>query len=563
MKTKQIVQSILLFTLVCSQLLAQQEAVPAGEDPAPGSFQVPESYVDRVRREGTLLTLALRDVMRLALTNNLEIAIEEFNEDLNRERHTIARGFYDPVLSFSVGLESSDSPSTSILTAGSGVATFSRDAFTWSNSLQQNIRGGGSFSLNFNNSRNMSNNTFSTINPQFGSDFNVNFIQPLWRGFRQTSTERELKLVNLDSEITESQFKQRVSEIVQQVQNQYWELVYAIEDHETRRQSMELAIVQYLNNRQRVQIGVLAPIEVTSAQAEVSTREQEMIQAEVQIVNAQNALKQLLAPDPSHSIWNLSLIPTDPPEPQEVQIGMEEAIQTALARRPELEQMRLGLEKNEVDQEYFNQAGKPMVNVRANFGSTGRSGVVFKTVAIDFDGDGIPDRQQRVPDPDNPSFGNLAGSVGQALSYDFINWGIFADIELPLFNRSSEGQLAQVRISQARLLSQMKNQQQMIIVDVRNAYESLAIQVKRLEAARVARRLSEEQLDGENKRFEAGLSTNFEVLRFQRDLAQAIGQELRAQVDFQQALTALRKAMYTIVDDNDIILAKQRETEGN
>ncbi len=563
MKTKQIVQSIVLFTLVGSQLLAQQEAVPAGEDPAPGSFQVPESYVDRVRREGTLLTLALRDVMRLALTNNLEIAIEEFNEDLNRERNTIAKGFYDPVLSFSVGLESSDSPSTSILTAGSGVATFSRDAFTWSNSLQQNIRGGGSFSLNFNNSRNMSNNTFSTINPQFGSDFSVNFIQPLWRGFRQTSTEHELKLVNLDSEITESQFKQRVSEIVQQVQNQYWELVYAIEDHETRRQSMELAIVQYLNNRQRVQIGVLAPIEVTSAQAEVSTREQEMIQAEVQIVIAQNALKQLLAPDPSHSIWNLSLIPTDPPEPQEVQIGMEEAIQAALARRPELEQMRLELEKNEVDQEYFNQAGKPMVNVRANFGSTGRSGVVFKTVAIDFDGDGIPDRQQRVPDPDNPSFGNLAGSVGQALSYDFINWGIFADIELPLFNRSSEGQLAQVRISQARLLSQMKNQQQMIIVDVRNAYESLAIQVKRLEAARVARRLSEEQLDGENKRFEAGLSTNFEVLRFQRDLAQAIGQELRAQVDFQQALTALRKAMYTIVDDNDIILAKQRGTEGN
>ncbi len=563
MKIKQIVPSIVLFTLVCSQLLAQQEAVQAGEDLASGRFQVPESYVDRVRREGTILTLALRDVMRLALTNNLEIAIEDFNEDFNRERNTIARGFYDPVLRFSVGLESSDTPSTSVLTAGSGVATFSRDAFTWSNSLQQNIRGGGMFSLNFNNSRNMSNNTFSTINPQFGSDFDVSFTQPLWRGFRQTSTERELKLVNLDSEITESQFKQRVSEIVQQVQNQYWELVYAIEDHETRRQSMELAIVQYLNNRQRVQIGVLAPIEITSAQAEVATREQEMIQAEVQIVNAQNALKRLLAPDPSHSIWNLSLIPTDPPEPRDVQIGMEEAIQTALARRPELEQMRLELEKNEVDQEYFIQAGKPMVNVRANFGSTGRSGVVFKNVAVDFDGDGIPDRQQRVPDPDNPSFGNLAGAVGQAFGYDFTNWGIFADIEFPLFNRSSEGQLAQIRISQARLLSQMKNQQQMIIVDVRNSYESLAIQEKRLEAARVARRLSEEQLDGENKRFEAGLSTNFEVLRFQRDLAQAIGQELRAQVDFQQALTALRKAMYTIVDDNDIVLAKQRETGGN
>ena len=109
----------------------------------------------------------------------------------------------------------------------------------------------------------------------------------------------------------------------------------------------------------------------------------------------------------------------------------------------------------------------------------------------------------------------------------------------------------------------MKNQQQLIIVDVRNAYESLAIQEKRLAAARVARRLSEEQLDGENKRFEAGLSTNFEVLRLQRDLAQSRGQELRARVDYQQALTALRKAMYTIVDDNDIVLAKQRDPEGN
>ena len=462
MKTQQICRCIVLFILVCSQLLAQQEAVPAG-DPAEERFQVPESYVERVRREGTILALSLRDVMRLALTNNLEIAIEDFNEDLNRERNTIARGFYDPILRFTVGLESSETPSTSILTAGSGVSTFARDAFTWSNSLQQNVRGGGTFTLAFDNSRNKSNNTFSTINPQFGSNFDVSFTQPLWRGFRQTPVERELKLVNLDSEITESQFRQRVSEIVQQVQNQYWELVYAIEDHETRRQSMELAIVQYENNRQRVLIGVLAPIEITSAQAEVATREQEMIQAEVQIVNGQNALKQLLAPDPNHSIWNLSLIPTDPPLPGEVKLGMDEAIQTALTRRPELEQMRLELEKTEVDQEYFIQEGKPMVNVRASFGSTGRSGVVFRTVAVDFDGDGIPDRQERVPDSDNPSFGNLTGAISQAFSYDFTNWGIFADVEIPLFNHSN-GMPIGVQIMSKKLSeSELLNFSQMLL----------------------------------------------------------------------------------------------------
>lgn len=556
--TKKNIQCIVLFALICSQLLGQEEPTLPGDDPVQSSLEGSESYVNRTRREGEFLTLALRDVMRLALTNNLEITIEEFNGDLNQERNTIARGFYDPVLSFTLGLESWNTPSTSVLTAGSGVETFTREGFTWSNSLQQNMRGGGRLNLAFNNSRSESNNTFSTINPQFGSDFTVSFIQPLWRGFRQTPTEHELKLVNLDSEITESQFKQRVSEIIQQVQNQYWELVYALEDHETRRRSMELAISQYENNRQRVQVGVLAPIEITSALAEVSIREQEMIQAEVQIVSAQNSLKQLLAPDPNHSIWYMGLIPIDSPEPQDIQIDMEEAIRIALSQRPELEQIRLELEKNKIDREYLIQEGKPVVNLRANFGSTGRSGVVFKTVRVDLDGDRIPDMQQSMRDPSNPSFGNLLGAMWQTVGHDFINWGVFADIEIPLFNKSSEGQLAQARINQNRLMNQMKHQQQIIIVDVRNAYESLSIQKKRLDAARVARQLSEEQLDGENKRFDAGLSTNFEVVRFQRDLAQTISQELRTRVDYQQSLTALRKAMYTIVDDSDIVLAKQR-----
>jgi len=522
----------------------------------------PEAWADQARRSGTVLDLSLDDSMRLALTNNLEIAIEEFNEDLNQERFVAARGFYDPILRFTIGVESSDIPSTSVLQAGSGVATFSSDRFTWNNALDQNVPGGGRLSLSLSNSRNATNSRFSTINPQFAAQFNVNFTQPLWRGFRRTQTERQLKLVNLDSEISDSQFRQKVSEIVEQVQNQYWELVFAIQDHETRRRSMELAQVQYQNNRQRVQLGVLAPIEVTSAQAEVSSRDQEMIQAEVQIVASQNSMKRLLAPDPRHGIWNITLIPTDSPTLQDVQISLQEAIDIGLARRPELEQITLRLDKAEVDRTYYAAEVKPSVNLRFDFGSTGRSGVVFGTVPVDLDGDLIPDTQVRVPDPDNPAFGNLIQSLDQVLGFNFNNWGIFADVEIPLFNRAREGELGQVRIEQARLMNEFKNQQQMIIVDVRNAVQSLAIQRKSLEVAGISRQLSEEQLDGETKRFEAGLSTNFEVLRFQRDLAQAQVQELRARVDYQKALTALRKAMYTIVDDNDILLARQKPADG-
>ena len=515
-----------------------------------------ESYVERVRRQGAVLELSLKDAIRLALTNNLEITIEDFNQELDRERSVTTRGFFDPILNFRFGLQSSETLSTNLLTAGAA-ETFIVDGFVWDQSVDQNVPGGGRLNASFGNNRRATNdNTFSTINPEFASDFSLGFTQPLWRGFLRTATDRELKLINLDSEISDSQFRQRVSEIVQQVENQYWELVFTIENQETRRQSMSLAVVQYENNRKRVEIGVLAPIEVTAARAEVSIREQEMIQAEVQIVNAQNALKRLLAADPQDSIWNLTLIPTEAPKTEQIGIDLHQAIEAALSRRPELEQMKLELGKNDVDQEYYQRESKPAVNLQVSFGSTGRAGTVFDIVPV-FDEDGEVIDQERVPAPDSPAFGNFIQSIDQVFRFNFTNWAVFADVQIPLRNRTANGQLAQVGLARERLLSQVKNQQQLIMVDVRNAFEGLSIQRKSLEAASVARQLSQEQLDGENKRFEAGLSTNFEVLRFQRDLAQARVQELRALVDYQLALTALEKAMDTIVDENDIVLARR------
>ena len=515
-------------------------------------FSRPESYVERVRREGAFLELTLNDAIKLALSNNLEITIENYNEEIHRQRMVGTKGFYDPVLNFTVGWNSLTIPTTSVLDAGRGIAERSSDNFAWNSALEQNFPGGGSFNVGFDNQRFSSNSTFSFINPRFGSDFAISLRQPLWRGFKRTETDRQLKLVNLDSQINDSQFEQRVSEIVQEAQNQYWELVFSIANHETRRHSVELAIIQHQNNQKRVRIGVAAPIEITSSHAEVASREQEMIQSEVDIIRAQNGLKRLLAPDPKASIWNLVLISIDCPQSQEVRITLEEAIETAISRRQELEQVRLEIERNEVDRSFYQKEGKPRIDLRADFGSRGASGRVFSGVGGFFGGTGVPE-----VDENNPSFGNLTKAWGQTFGFDFTNWGIFADVRIPLRDRSNAAQLAQVAIRERQLLSRLKDQQQMVIVDVRNAFESIVTQKKRSEAARLAGRLSEEQLEGENKRFQAGLSTNFEVLRFQRDLVQAVSQELRAEIDYQLALVSLQKAMYVITDANDIRIARR------
>lgn len=511
-----------------------------------GDLVIPESYVTRMRQEGPVLEVSLKEAIRLSLVNNLEIAIENYNEDLNREQIIKTHGFYDPTYRFSVGWTSSESPTTSSLQAGGAITVNNTDRFSFDNQLLQNVAGGGILDISFINRRNKTNSNFSFINPRFNSSFNVAFTQPLWRGFRKTGTERQIELYNLDSDINETQFEQRVSEVVQQVQDQYWELAYAVEANETQRQSVELAAIQHENNRKRVDIGVMAPIEITSSQAEIARREQEMIQSEVQIITAQNALKRLLASDPGAGIWNVALIPTDAPRIVDVPISLQESIRTAIERRPELTQIQLQMEQNEINRNYIQKDGKPSLNLRANFGSNGASGQVFDPI-----GGGTV--------PDDPRFGNFTTAWAQVLTFDFPVWGVFMDLEIPLRNRSNEADLATAMIRERQLLSTLKNQEQMIIVEVRNAYEGLATRRKSLEAATVASQLSREQLDGETKRFEAGLSTNFEVLRFQRDLAQSQVSELRALVDYQLALTALQKALFTIVGESDIVLAKGSE----
>ncbi len=418
----QVKPSVTTTILWVGLLLPSQGWAQDSQAASQGDLVIPESYVTRMRQEGPVLEVTLKEAVRLALVNNLEIAIENYNEDLNREQIIKTRGFYDPTYSMSVGWTSSESPTTSSLQAGGAITVNNTDRFSLDSQLLQNVAGGGILDISFINSRNKTNSRFSFINPRFNSTFNVAFTQPLWRGFRDTDTERQIELFNLDGDINETQFEQRVSEIVQQVQNQYWELAYAVEANETQRQSVELAAIQHQNNRKRVEIGVMAPIEITASQAEIARREQEMIQSEVQIITAQNALKRLLASDSGASIWNVVLIPTDVPKVEDVLISLEESIRTAIERRPELDQIQLQMEQNEINRSYYQRNGKPSLNVRGNFGSNGASGQVFDPI-------------NQEPAPDDPRFGNFIRSWTQVFTFDFPVWGVFLDLQIPLRNR--------------------------------------------------------------------------------------------------------------------------------
>ncbi|HSR51640.1 MAG TPA: TolC family protein [Acidobacteriota bacterium] len=538
-KTLILIASLLFF---CVPLAAQEPEQEEERSPLEISRQlqaeqleVPPPYREKVEDTGqTIMELSLQDAIRLALLHNLDIAIENFNEELTREQIVSTRGFYDPNLSFTIGYEDAEAPTISQLDAGEGQAVRQAKDFRYTASWLQNLPNGSNFQVSYFSNRNDSNNEFLFANPAYNSSFSFDFTQPLWRGFRETSTQRQLKLSNLNLELNDLQFEVQVANVIQQVQDRYWELVFAINNYETRRQGMSLAITQHQNNQKRVNIGVSAPIEITSSRAEVALREQEMISSEVQIINAQNRLKQLMSDDPMASIWSVTLFPTDSPRTPEVDMSMDQSIDLALQNRPELKQVETNIEQNTINQKFYQRELKPQVDLRFSYTSRAAGG-----------GD----------------MSGLGDVFTEAFSFDFNTWAVFADVRIPLGNRQMQGQLAQSRIRERQNLSRLKNAQQGIIVEVRNAYEGLKTQKKRLQSARLAKELSQEQLRGENKRFQAGLSTNFQVLRFQRDLTSAEAQELRALIDYEQAVTALMRATHQIIEQSQVSLARQQEQQ--
>jgi len=506
------------------------------------------SYVERARKAGNVQELTLRQAIEMALTRNLDIVVQGYSVTLNRLQMKGALGFYDPQMTFTAGLNSATVPTANVTQGGSGnvattIPTIATRVSNFAPGITQNVPGGGSFTASFLNNRTTSNNTFNFLNPQYVSGLNMAFSQPLWRGFLTGDpAQHQIHILRLNAKLTDSQFEQQVAQIVQQVHNAYWSLVLALETYEVASQTRDLAKVQESTTEQKVQSGFLAPLALTSGKAEVALHDQEMIQDEVQIISTENAFRQLLSPTPSDPIWNLTLIPVDRPKMQPLDVTIDGAIKTALERQPELTQVGIQLEENAVDRKYYKNQSRPAVNLSVGAGSTGVAGTIF-------------DPTTGTHLTSNPAYGGYPVAWRQAGAFDFPTWNVAVNVQIPLRNRTLEAQYATSVLSQQQLLTQQKSTAQSVIVSVRNAFESVQLQQKAVDTARLNRELAEEQLHSSTARFEAGFSTTFEVLRYQRDLSDARIRELQAQINYELAVAALQRAMNTIVSANDIELA--------
>ena len=338
-----------------------------------------QAIANQPARVGVTITerkLTLNDAIEMALKNNLEIEIERTNVGLAKQQVNAARGYFDPNFRWLPAFESRNTPVGSVLQGAGG--KLSEKYFAQNAYYNQKISNyGTAFHVDFENSRSSTTNAFTSLNPFITSRLVVGFTQPLLRN-RTTDRERtELRIRRKQADVSEVDFQLRVIDVIDRVQQVYWSLVAARQDMSVKLDGVEWARKNLAQNKRMIESGTLAPVELSASEAELERRLDTYYASVGVVTEVENALKVLLAPERTASIWSDQIVPVEmktlePPASDDVR----QAVEMALKRRPELRQVALRQDANAIQKAYNANQTKPQVNLVANYTNMGLGGTL-------------------------------------------------------------------------------------------------------------------------------------------------------------------------------------------
>lgn len=533
--------------------------------------EAPRANIDAAKTR----RLTLREAITGALNNNRDLEIERVNVQLQEFDLQASKGAFDPKLSTGIYFDHRNTPVASLIAGGENGQVKTTD-FTGSTKLTQRTPWqGGSFSASFDQNRATTDNLFYSLNPQFTTSLNIEYTQPLWRNREIDPERRQIKIAQKRLTLSDARFRQRVIEIIANVERAYWDLVFARRDEEIKRESVALAQTQLAQNERKVAQGTMAPAEVVSSRVEIERRTDEAAAAVETIERAENALKTLIAQPGDEEIWNSALVPVEKPEFPVSGTAMPFADAMKLARdnRAEFEQYRLRGEINKIDVAFFKNQTKPQVDFVAGYGTYGLAGktrtavnpivasneLLFGRVNQLSQAAGLPPLPPllfgTLPESFNGGYGQ---SLGNLFRNDYRAWRVGMNITLPIGNRMAKAQLGRALAEGRQVDAERQRAEQAIEAEVRNALQAVDTAKRRAEAARNSRSNAELQLASEQHRFDAGLSTNYFVLDRQNALSAARGRELKALTDYNKAMSDLQRALSTTLANNNVTVAVGR-----
>ncbi len=497
--------------------------------------------------------LTLKEAIELALENNRDIEVSRKTVTMAEFDLKATRGAFQARLTGQTYYDRATSPNVSI---------FSNNPSTTVGTFLGNVsisaaseRFGTIATATAGNQRVTSDNPISPLSPQYNASLGLSVQQPLFRGRKTDVARRALAIAKRNIELTDTQFRQRSIETIANVEKTYWDLTFALRNLQVQRDAVRDAKSQLEHNRRLVDEGQLAPIDIVAAETQVATFEQAVYDA-LNIVNvAENALKLLLAPNRTDELWGKSITPVEPVEQAVPNTTLPEAMDTALAQRPELDLNRTQKDINLIDQRLYKDQTKPQIDFVASITGNGIGGSQNPSFSSPFCASN-PNPAQCQATLLQPLLQNLGGpsSVYPDIfknKYPVFRVGINFNIPLP-GDKAAAAQLGRARVEAERLEVQREQIEQGIQVEVRNALQLVRTAEARLRSAAIARENLARQYDSERRKLDAGQSEIYKVLERQTALAAAQSNELRSRTELNKAIAELQRAMGNTLKANDV-----------
>jgi outer membrane protein len=489
------------------QVVAPQQ--PATTQPAPAPAA------------GPTLALTADEAARLALQNNLGLEAERLGPQIAALGIASARAAYAPLLFSTTSKNNNASPPDSILSGTSNIIT--------SGGVRNNVGigqsvfwGGGNYQVNFSGNRTTTTG-LSSFNPNLRANLDASYVQPLLRNFKIDGNRQQLRLSHNNATIADLELRQRGTQVARAARLSYFNLVSAISGLDVARQSLELSRELYRNNVRRVEVGTMAPIDITEAEAEVARLEESVIIAEAEIRRAEDSLRTVLLNPSRPDFWTTKLVPSEQPTLEPRDIDVDAAVSTALQNRIDIAVFKKQLESTDINLEFLRNQKLPEVNLQANYGVVGVAGTELDCDRTTFLCTPLGQR-----------------SYGSALKDVFGNnirsWSFQFVVRYPIGTSAADAQLASARVQRQQQQLTLREIEMQITNQVRDAGRRVTTSLQRVASTKKTRELSERRLQAEEKRLAVGMSDTFRVSQTQRDLTLAKQSELRAILDYNQAL---------------------------
>lgn len=493
-----------------------------------GAGQIPPQspLFQRGEAANAQLSLTLRDGAVMVMENNLDITVERSKPQAASAQVRSASGVYNAEVYGEVKrADSTTQLSARSSAAAGGLKSSKEKTYSLSTGLKGKIALGTEYTLEFTDKS--SADTFNGFKTQYTSFSGITITQPVLRNFGSDANDQLLKIARKDAEISMQRFRQTAIDVLSDYGIAYWELIRGREVYRVRSSNLELSESLQALVAKKLTAGAASQLDLTRSEAAVAARRAALLTARQSLKEKERALKLLITKD-VYAIKDIEIVPVQSVTISPVAADLDESIRAATQLRSDYLEAKAQITKSGYKVRYAENQTYPKIDIESSYGYSGLGGTLRESV--------------------NGMDSNPQWMVGVVFSY-------------PLGNDTAQGSLSAARIESAQNLIKLKKIEQGIVLEMDGAIKELKDSDERASNAKVSVELASRTLTAEEKKYSAGLSTLYDVLRVQDEFAQAQLENLAAVVDYNEALIKYNKSRGTLLDDWGVVITDLTEAE--